>query len=182
MLESDEEPKPLLVAGGAGSAGYSSDVEFGRGNMKQAAIGNNNVGTSGKQKFIVGDKKDVYCGGAGFYEAPTEFILAKGCVAPKSYEDGLRGGKGFDEEEEDAVFEGGFGGGGGFYKRKLFGERIWKYYKGAGGGFTGGSTKVDDEYPDEYCNGGGGGSFSTDPNAKFDNEYVEFGYCKIERQ
>ena len=68
-------------------------------------------------------------------------------------------------------------GGGGVYIKKVNG--VEKYYYGAGGGFTGGSTKVD-----EYgmnCWGGGGGSFSADLDAKFDHIYVEFGYCKIKR-
>ena len=84
MLESDEGPKPLLIAGGAGSA-YQFDEGFGRGNIKQAAVGNENFGASGKQQFIDGDKEDVYCAGAGYHEAPQVTTLADGCVAPKSY-------------------------------------------------------------------------------------------------
>ena len=165
VLESDEGPKPLLIAGGAGSAG-AGDVEFERGNIKQAAVGNTIVGTSGKQEFFDGDKKDIYCAGAGFCEAPRVSNLAVECVAPKSYKDGLTGGKGVWRKQ------GGFGGGGGSYYRK------GKDYYGAGGGFTGGSTKVVDDY---QCYGGGGGSFSADPNAKFDHHYVEYGYCKIKK-
>ena len=97
-------------------------------------------------------------------------ILAEGCVAPKSYKNGLSGGKGVMFGN---VTQGGFGGGGGYYVRDVNGEG--KYYYGAGGGFTGGSTKVDDD----DCWGGGGGSFSADVNAKFDHKYVEYGYCKI---
>ena len=166
VLESDEGPKPLLIAGGAGYARY--DEEFGRGNIKQAAVGNENVGMSGKQKFFDGDMEDVYCAGAGFHEAPQVSNLADGCVAPKSYKGGLTGGKG-------AYSEGGFGGGGASYFREVNGER--KSYQGAGGGFTGGSTKVDGD----RCWGGGGGSFSADPKAKFDHHYVGYGYCKINR-
>ena len=168
MLESDEGPKPLLIAGGAG---YARDEEFGRGNIKQTAVGNENVGTSGKQKFFDGDKEDIYCAGVGFYEGPRVSILAKGCVAPKSYKDGLTGGKGV---KWGRVLEGGFGGGGGKYYRYV---NRWRYYYGAGGGFTGGSTKVDGN----SCWGGGGGSYSVDPNAKFDHEYVDYGYCKIKK-
>ena len=162
VLETDEGPKPLLIAGGAGSA-ESGDSEFGRGNIKQGAFGNYNIGTSGKQKFLDGDKEDVYCAGAGFVKAPEVSNLAEGCVAPKSYKGGLTGGKG--------VFEGGFGGGGGYYYRR------GKWYYGAGGGFTGGSTKVDGN----CCLGGGGGSFSADPKAIFDHKYAEYGYCVIQK-
>ena len=172
VLESDEGPKPLLIAGGAGLA-WEDDEEFGRGNIKQAAVGNENVGTSGKQKFFDGDKEDIYCGGAGYDEAPRVSNLAEGCVAPKSYKEGLTGGKGVHRYGD--VMEGGFGGGGGGYFREVNGE--WKFYCGAGGGFTGGSTKVNGR----RCWGGGGGSFSADPNAKFDHKYVEFGYCKIKK-
>ena len=167
VLESDEGPKPLLIAGGAGS---TWDEEFGRGNIKQAAVGNKNVGASGKQAFFDGEKKDIFCAGAGYDEAPRVSILADGCVAPKSYKEGLTGGKG--------VWGGGFGGGGGYYYRKVNGKE--KNYCGAGGGFSGGSTKVDED--GVFCWGGGGGSFSADQKAKFDHHYVEFGYCKIERQ
>ena len=174
-LESDEGQKPLLIAGGAGRA-RPSDEEFGRGNIKQTAVGNENVGTSGKQQFCQGDKEDIYCGGAGFSKAPRVSNLAVGCVAPKSYKEGLTGGKGVDWKGD--VTEGGFGGGGGYYFREVNGKM--KQYYGAGGGFTGGSTKVDGN--GITCWGGGGGSFSTDQKAKFDHHYVEFGYCKIERQ
>ena len=68
VLESDGGPKPLLIAGGAGYA--PPDEEFGRGNIKQAAVGNENVGMSGKQQYFYGDTEDVYCSGAGFCEAP----------------------------------------------------------------------------------------------------------------
>ena len=190
VLESDEGPKPLLIAGGAGYA--LLDKEFGRGNIKQAAVGNEKVGTSGTQKFVDGDyyyffvtvnkrlseqkkdQKDVYCAGAGYDEAPRVSILADGCVAPKSYKDGLTGGKVFDHCFK-VVMEGGFGGGGGFYYKEVNGKG--EYYFGAGGGFTGGSTKVDGR----WCYGGGGGSFSADPKAEFDHHYVEYGYCKIKK-
>ena len=163
-----DKPK-IKFAGGAGAARY--DEEIGRGNIKQSTVGNESVGTSGKQEFFDGDKKDIYCAGAGYYEAPRVSILAKGCVAPKSYKNGLTGGKGVMFGN---VTQGGFGGGGGYYVREVNGEG--KYYYGAGGGFTWGSTKVDG---DEDCWGGGGGSFSADVNAKFDHKYVEYGYCKI---
>ena len=176
VLESDEGPKPLLIAGGAGYAGRYGE-EFGRGNIKQAAVGNENVGTFGIQEIFDGDKKDVYCGGAGYNEAPQLSNLAEGCVAPKSYGDGLTGGKGVNS---GYVLEGGFGGGGGYYGRLVNGE--WKHYYGAGGGFTGGSTQVGrDEIGNDVCWGGGGGSFSADPKAEFDHHYVEYGYCKIKK-
>ena len=179
VLESDEGPKPLLIAGGAGRAW---DREFGRGNIKQAAVGNENVGTSGKQKFFDGDKEEVYCAGAGYYEAPRVSNLVDGCVAPKSYKEGLTGGQG---SWWGQVVEGGFGGGGGCYKRKVnpYGNQrkvnpYEKHYYGTGGGFTGGSTKV---YDHAWCMGGGGGSFSADPKAKFDHKYVKYGYCIIRK-
>ena len=166
VLESDEGPKPLLIAGGAGCAEY--DKEFGRGNIKQAAIGNENVGTSGTQKTIFYEWSNIYCAGAGFNKAPEVSTLAEGCMAPKSYKDGLTGGKGVWDGD---MVEGGFGGGGASFKKKGFN----KFYYGAGGGLTGGSTKVDRM----WCWGGGGGSYSADLNAKFDHKYVEYGYCKI---
>ena len=181
VLGSDEGQKPLLIAGGAGCT-FKSDVEFGRGNIKQTAVGNVNVDTSGKQEFIVGDKEDFYCAGAGFSKAPQVSNLAEGCVAPKSYKDGLTGGKGvlgpgWRIQDGGRVTEGGFGGGGGYYEREVNGE--WKLYFGAGGGFTGGSTKVHEN--GVSCWGGGGGSFSADPNAEFDHKYVEYGYCVIKK-
>ena len=160
------------MAAGAGFAYY--DEEFGRGNFEQTAVGNERIGKSGIQKFLPGDEKDVYVAGAGYSEAPQVSNLAEGCVPPKSYKTGLTGGYGVDWNGE--VFEGGFGGGGGFYGREVNGER--KYYWGAGGGFTGGSTVVKGHYSD-FCYGGGGVSFSADPNAKFDHGYVEYGSCKI---
>ena len=174
VLESDEGPKPLLIAEGAGRADRD-DKEFGRGNIKQAAVGNDNVGTSGKQRFFDGDKENIYCAGAGFYEAPRVSNLAKRCVAPKSYKDELTGGKGVEDWGD--VSEGGFGGGGGDYDRIINGELLEKDYWGAGGGFTGDSTKVDGN----NCYGGGGGSFSADPKAEFDHHYVEYGYCIIKK-
>ena len=170
VLESYEGPKPLLIVGGAGAAW--DDEEYGRGNIKQATVGNTNVGTSGKQaKFSFFERNNIFCAGAGFWKAPEVSILAEGCVAPKSYKGGLTGGK--RVYSDGRLYEGGFGGGGGDYERRVNGKK--KFYFGAGGGFTGGSTKVDGN----DCYGGGGGSFSADPNARFDHEYVEYGYCKI---
>ena len=94
-------------------------------------------------------------------------------MAPKSYKEGLTGGKGVFLR--GYVVEGGFGGGGGYHWREVNGKPKWYY--GAGGGFTGGSTKV----AVISCYGGGGGSYSADPNTKFDHEYVEYGYCKIKK-
>ena len=178
VLESDEGPKPLLIAGGAGYAWR--DEEFGRGNIEKTAVGNENIGTSGKQEIIgFFERSNIYCAGAGFRKAPQVSTLAEGCVAPKSYKDGLTGGKGVDWRGD--VREGGFGGGRGCYYREVNGKE--KYYYGAGGGFTGGTTKVGKDSDGDYvCWGGGGGSFSADPKAKFDHEYVGYGYCKIERQ
>ena len=183
VLDGDGGPEPLLVAAGAGSA--RNDKEFGRGNMEKTAVGNNRIKSSGKRMFLRGDEENVFCAGAGYSEAPEVTNLANGCVPPKTFSEGLTGGKGVDWN--GFVYEGGFGGGGGFYARIVDGE--WKYYYGAGGGFTGGSTKVHYEKLEtvndneiEAVFGGGGGSYSADPNAKFDNQYVEFGYCKIIKQ
>ena len=176
MLESDDGPKPLLIAGGAVRA-KEDDEEFGRGNIKQTAIGNENVGTSGNQEFFKGPWGDIYCAGAGYYEAPRVSKLKKKSVTPKSYTEGLIGGKGVYRGH---VIEAGFGGGGGYYLRVVNGES--KGYYGAGGGFTGGSTKVGkSSFGDDISYGGGGGSFSADPNAKFDNLYVRYGKCKIKK-
>ena len=173
VLKTEEGQKPLLIAGGAGFAEVvrNFDEEFAFGNIKQTAKGNENVGTSGKQQFLTGDKEDIYCAGAGYYEAPQVSNLAKGCVAPKSYKEGLTGGKGVGPWED--VMEGGFGGGGGCYHRGLL-----KVYYGAGGGFTGGSTR---EGEDDECYGGGGGSFSADKAARFDHKFVKYGYCQIKK-
>ena len=46
----------------------------------------------------------------------------------------------------------------------------------SGGGYTGGSSRIQN---DEDCDGGGGGSFAADPDASFDNQFEEFGKCKI---
>ena len=128
---------------------------------------------------------DKICEGAGYSEAPIKYPCSKltpGCLPPKSYKDGLTGGRGKSERDHSWHFcrvdsQGGFGGGGGCNERMVDGE--WITYQGAGGGFKGGSIAF---WVDSQCEGGGGGSFSADPNAKFDHHYVEFGYCKIERQ
>ena len=184
VLDGDGGPEPLLVAAGAGSA-RTNDKEFGRGNIEKTAVGNNRIKSSGKQMFLPGDEKNVYCAGAGYSEAPEVTNLANGCVPPKTFSEGLTGGKGVSSD--GFVLEGGFGGGGGAYVRKVNGDL--KYYYGAGGGFTGGTTKVHngklkDKNGDEFESvvGGGGGSYSADPNAKFDNQYVEYGSCKIIKQ
>ena len=167
VLESHGERKPLLIAGGAGAA--NNNEEFARGNIKQAAVDNENVCTCGELwEFLAVDKKYSYNAGAGYYEAAQVSN-----IAPKSYKDGLTGGKGVNQYRR--ITEGGFGGGGAFYYWVFDGDET-RYY-GAGGGFTGGTTKV-------CCGwswGGGGGSFSADPNAEFDHHNVEYGYCKIKK-
>ena len=94
--------------------------------------------------------------------------LREDSVAPKSYKDGLIGGKGRDEYGD--LTEGGFGGGGASYGRN------GHAYFGAGGGYTGGGTKI---YNDEYCDGGGGGSFSIDEEAQFDHAHEDYGKCTV---
>ena len=123
--------------------------------------------------------------------APTIKNLAKGCEAPKTFKDGLTGGIGVNSSGQRS--EGGFGGGGAEYWRSInekykYTQGKYKKYWGAGGGFSGGCTKTE-TIPwgmenGEPCwiskvVGGGGGSFSADPNAKFDHHYVEYGYCEI---
>ena len=83
------------------------------------------------------------------------------------------GGKGYNYSN-DYELEGGFGGGGATIIRLLKGQ--WKYYFGCGGGYTGGSSQIRN---DASCDGGGGGCFSADPNAKFDHKWEEYGKCKI---
>ena len=72
------------------------------------------------------------------------------------------------------VLEGGFGGGGASTFRPLNGRL--KSYFGCGGGYTGGSSRIRN---DQECDGGGGGSFAADPNAKFDHKNEDFGKCII---
>ena len=137
VLESDGEPKPLLIAAGAGSTRDERE-DFGCGNIKEAAVANENVGSSGKQvltggpqgwptNFIAEETEDIYCAGAGYSEAPQVSNLAEGCVAPKSYKDGLTGGKGVNGNGN--VTEGGFGGGGACYVStvKCF-KKLWPIF------------------------------------------------------
>ena len=81
------------------------------------------------------------------------------------------GGKGYAYPHNE--LEGGFGGGGASFFRRLHGQ--WKFYYGCGGGYTGGSSRIQN---DQFCDGGGGGSFAADPNAAFDYHDEEFGKCK----
>ena len=92
-------------------------------------------------------------------------------VPPQSYAKGLKGGEG--KYDGGGMSEGGFGGGGALYYRN------GRCYFGAGGGFTGGSTKIRDG-SSTYCDAGGGGCFSIDQNATFDHKWVHYGKCKIE--
>ena len=161
---STSDPQPLFVAAGAGSAGCVPD-DFSKASLTQTASGNDKIGSSGVQIYFDknqnstdsenGSHNDIYCGGAGFWEGPVTGELREDSVAPKSYKDGLIGGKGIDEYGDLA--EGGFGGGGASYYRNGL------VYYGAGGGYTGGGIKI---YNDEYCDGGGGGSFSIDDGAR----------------
>lgn len=45
-----------------------------------------------------------------------------------------------------------------------------------GGGYTGGSCRIQD---DKFCDGGGGSSYSADPDAKFDHKFELYGKCII---
>ena len=167
MIEKENGPDPIFIAGGA--AADRGDPNYGRASLRQNGKGNDRIGSSGLQSFWPNDQKNVYCAGAGFHEGPIVGELVADSVPPQSYAKGLKGGMGKDYYGR--LREGGFGGGGALYYRN------GKCYYGAGGGFTGGSTKIRDG---DHCDGGGGGSFSILQNATFDHIFVEYGRCKIE--
>ena len=166
----NSNPQPLFVAAGAGYA--YADKNFSKASLSQTASGNDEIGSSGVQKFFADDKNDIFCGGAGFFEGPVNGRLRGNSVAPKSYKDGLIGGKGIYNGD---LREGGFGGGGAcYFKNDL-------EYFGGGGGYTGGGTKIyyDKVFNKQFCDGGGGGSFSIDEEAQFDHIYEEYGKCTV---
>ena len=101
VLDGDGGPEPLLVAAGAGHA-RGKDEKFGRGNFELPAVGNNRIKSSGKQMYLQGDEKNVQCAEAGFSEAPEVTSLAYGCVPPKTFSEGLTGGKGVGVTVEEA--------------------------------------------------------------------------------
>ena len=169
VIEKQNGPKPLFVAGGA--AADRGDSNHAKASLRQSGNGNDRIGSSGIQSFFLDDQKNFYCAGAGFHEGPNVLGLVNSSVPPQSYAQGLKGGKG--KYFNGIVSEGGFGGGGAYYYRNE------KNYWGAGGGFTGGSTKIR-AGSSRSCDGGGGGSFSIDQNATFDHVYVQYGKCKIE--
>ena len=171
VRETGNGPEPLFVAAGAGNS--LPAYNYGRASLAQTANGNLKIGSSGVQKFLNGDTKDLFCAGAGFLEAPKVGRLNNQSEPPQSYHEGLMGGKGYDFEESCSV-DGGFGGGGASFFRRVGGD--WKYYWGCGGGYTGGSSRIRDDY---NCEGGGGGSYSADPNATIDHAYEDYGQCKI---
>ena len=148
------------------------EFDYGRASLDQTANGNENIGSSGVQEFQNGDEEDFFCAGAGFSKAPKVRRLENKSEPPQTYYQGLMGGKGYQYPDEE--LEGGFGGGGATFTRLL--NRQWKVYYGCGGGYTGGSSRIRN---DEYCDGGGGGSFAADPNATFDYKFEKFGKCKI---
>jgi len=163
--------EPLFVAAGAGHA--SKDHKIGRASLSLTANGNDKIGSSGVQLFQNGDAKDFFCAGAGFSTPPEVGRLHGRSEPPQSYSQGLMGGRGYTYHT-NCELEGGFGGGGASFIRKLNGQ--WKTYNGCGGGFTGGSSRIQD---DRFCDGGGGGSFAADTNAKFDHKFELYGKCKI---
>ena len=166
-------PEPLFVAGGAGWS--PNDTNYGRASLAQTANGNQKIGSSGVQKFQNCEEEDFYCAGAGFLEAPKVRRLNNKSEPPQSYSEGLLGGKGYSYCNDGYEAEGGFGGGGASFGRYRDGR--WIFYCGCGGGYTGGSSRI---RTDQYCEGGGGGSFAADPNATFDHKYEEFGKCNIQ--
>ena len=119
--------------------------------------------------------KDFFSAGAGFFgKGPRRGGLNGNSEPPQSYSQGLMGGKGYHYVSNGYELEGGFGGGGASFNRRVNGKFRW--YNGCGGGYTGGSGRIRN---DGYCEGGGGGSFAADPNAKFDHKFEEYGKCKI---
>ena len=169
MIENENGPDPIFVAGGA--AAWTGDPNYRNASLRQNGNGNDRIGSSGLQSFLPNDENNIYCAGAGFHEGPNVGELVADSVPPQSYAQGLKGGKG--KGYDGGLREGGFGGGGAYYNRN------GKFYHGAGGGFTGGSTKIRDG-SSNTCDGGGGGSFSIDQNATFDLVHVVHGKCKIE--
>ena len=161
------DPQPLFVAGGAGCATHR-ESDFGKASLSQTASGNDKIGSSGIQEFLANDENLIFCGGAGFLERPVTGRLREDSVVPKYYKFGLIGGKGIDPCGD--LVEGGFGGGGAMYTKNR------QFYWGAGGGYTGGGTKI---YDHSICDGGGGGSFSIDKEAQFDHAQEGNGKCTI---
>ena len=168
MIENENGPDPIFVAGGA--AAWTGDPNYRNASLRQNGNGNDRIGSSGLQSFLPNDENNIYCAGAGFHEGPIVGELVADSVPPQSYAQGLKGGKG--KGRNNGRTEGGFGGGGAYY----YGNGK---YSGAGGGFTGGSTKVCNKIANHF-HGGGGGSFSIVQNATFDHVYVQCGKCKIE--
>lgn len=183
VLDEDENPKPLFVAAGAG---YAYDKNFAKGQFTQEASGNAVVGSYGRQQFISDEDRNrsVDCAGSGFNIGPDDALENEGpCQFSLSYPQGLTGGILYDQESELMDKMGGFGGGGACYTAEtLEGEK--RVYFGAGGGYTGGGTQLTrrgERAPNAtVCVGGGGGSFTIDPEAKFDHVYTEYGKCKIQ--
>ena len=171
VKDTGNRPEPLFVAAGAGVS-YSDD-NYGRASLAKTANGNDKIGSSGVQKFQSGDDKDFYCAGAGFLEAPKVRRFNDGSEPPQSYSQGLMGGIGY-RPGYGYDLEGGFGGGGGTSIRGLNGQLV--FYRGCGGGYTGGSSRIRNAWD---CDGGGGGCFSVDPNATFDHKFEKYGKCEI---
>ena len=171
MIKKENGQDPIFVAGGAAGRDVSYDRYSAKASLLQKGNGNDRIGSSGLQSFWQNDEHNVYCAGAGFHEAPIVKKLVADSVPPKTYAQGLEGGKG--KWSSGSLVEGGFGGGGALYYRNE------KFYWGAGGGYTGGSIEIHDG-SSQYCKAGGGGSFSIDKNAKFDHVHAYYGKCKIE--
>jgi len=128
---------PIIIAGGAG--GGNSEKEYGDGSDDQFGNRsseikerNRNIGKEGKSS-----DSHYYNGGNGFFGRIEGNW--KQTETPKSFEDGLNGGKWKDDDYYEN-YEGGFGGGG-------HGPNA------GGGGYTGG-------HGGNYYGGGGGGSFT----------------------
>ena len=169
VRETTDGPQPLLIAGGAGGGLWRYE-EFCTGQLGQAGSGNQNLGTSGVQKYYQSDRPDFYCAGAGLVSAPRVRNLNERSKAPATYAQGLTGGTGINRDGE--IMEGGFGGGGAFFY-----SASGNYNYGAGGGYTGGAHQRPEAV---FICGGGGGSFSTNRDAEFSHHEETTGSCKIE--
>ena len=128
---------PIIIAGGAGGGyeneyGNGSNDQFGN-RSEEIEERNKNIGKGGKS-----GNSFYYNGGNGF-EGRIKGNWEKTKETPKSFEDGLNGGK-----RKDYDNEGGFGGGG-------------VGTGGGGGGYTGGQGGY---YINGIGYGGGGGSFT----------------------
>ena len=139
--------KTIYDGCGGTFVGIRKDRKFGNRSVSIKKR-NENIGKEGKSGFT-----DWYNGGNGFY-GRIEGNWENTEEMPKSFEDGLNGGK-----TKDYDLEGGFGGGGNGPAG------------GGGGGYTGGHGGW------SGCGGGGGGSFTQ--NGTMERGHKKPGKLKI---